>query len=292
MTAADPTPTGRLVLAATPIGDPLDAPARLAPAARRGRRGRGRGHPPAAPAGRRARASRRPAAWSSHHEHNEARVDAGARDDGAGGRDGRPGHRRRDAVGVRPRLPALAARWSTPACRSPTVPGPSAVLAALAVSGLPTDRFCFEGFLPRKGGQRARALAALADEPRTMVFFEAPHRCAADARRRWRRRSAQDRPAALCRELTKTYEEVVRGTLGELTDLGAGARGARRGQPRGRRAPTRPTSTREDLVDRGAQARCEAAASGSRTRAKAVRRRARRPGPWSVRRRGAARGLR
>ncbi len=97
-----------------------------------------------------------------------------------------------------------------------TVPGPSAALAALAVSGLPTDRFCFEGFLPRKGGQRARALAALADERRTMVFFEAPHRCA-QALEAMAAAFGPDRPAALCRELTKTYEEVVRGTLAELT---------------------------------------------------------------------------
>jgi 16S rRNA (cytidine1402-2'-O)-methyltransferase len=95
------------------------------------------------------------------------------------------------------------------------VPGPSAVTAALAVSGLPTDRFCFEGFAPRKAGERARRFGAMADEPRTMVFFESPRRLAAtlaalaDA-------FGADRPAAVCRELTKTYEEVRRGTLGEL----------------------------------------------------------------------------
>jgi 16S rRNA (cytidine1402-2'-O)-methyltransferase len=95
------------------------------------------------------------------------------------------------------------------------VPGPSAVLTALAVSGLPVDRFCFEGFPPRKAGERTRVLAALADEPRTMVFFESPHRtqatlaAMADV-------LGPDRRAAVCRELTKTYEEIVRGTLAEL----------------------------------------------------------------------------
>ena len=95
------------------------------------------------------------------------------------------------------------------------VPGPSAVLAALAVSGLPVDRFCFEGFPPRKAGERAARLRELATEPRTLVFFEAPHRLAvslaamADA-------FGPDRPAAVCRELTKTYEEVRRGPLVEL----------------------------------------------------------------------------
>ncbi len=97
------------------------------------------------------------------------------------------------------------------------VPGPSAVLAALAVSGLAVDRFCFEGFAPRKKGERTRALAALAGEGRTMVFFEAPHRLGdflVDA-------SAvlgAERIAAVCRELTKTYEEVQRGTLAELAE--------------------------------------------------------------------------
>jgi len=105
------------------------------------------------------------------------------------------------------------------------VPGPSAVLTALAVSGLPVDRFCFEGFLPRKAGERARRLAELAAEPRTMVFFEAPHRLApalaamADV-------LGDDRPAAVCRELTKTYEEVRRAGLRELAGWAAeGVRG-------------------------------------------------------------------
>ena len=95
------------------------------------------------------------------------------------------------------------------------LPGPSAVTAALIVSGLPTDRFCFEGFLPRKTGERAARLAALAAEPRTMVFFEAPHRLPATLAA-MAEAFGPDRPAAVCRELTKTYEEVRRGPLGEL----------------------------------------------------------------------------
>jgi 16S rRNA (cytidine1402-2'-O)-methyltransferase len=95
------------------------------------------------------------------------------------------------------------------------VPGPSAVLTALAVSGLPVDRFTFEGFAPRKAGERARTFAALAAEPRTMVFFESPHRTEATLRALADALGA-DRAAALCRELTKTHEEVVRGTLAEL----------------------------------------------------------------------------
>ena len=106
-----------------------------------------------------------------------------------------------------------------------SVPGPSAVLTALAVSGLPVDRFCFEGFLPRKAGERTRRLDLLADEPRTMVFFEAPHRteaallAMADA-------FGADRRAAVCRELTKTHEEVRRDGLGNLAAWAAeGVRG-------------------------------------------------------------------
>jgi 16S rRNA (cytidine1402-2'-O)-methyltransferase len=101
------------------------------------------------------------------------------------------------------------------------LPGPSAVTSALAVSGLPVDRFCFEGFLPRKGGERRRALAALAGEPRTLVFFEAPHRLAetlADLAQAF----GAERPAAVCRELTKTYEEVRRGGLAELAGWAEG----------------------------------------------------------------------
>ncbi|WP_454042963.1 16S rRNA (cytidine(1402)-2'-O)-methyltransferase [Cellulosimicrobium sp. Marseille-Q8652] len=94
-------------------------------------------------------------------------------------------------------------------------PGPSAVLTALALSGLPTDRFCFEGFLPRKAGDRSRALAALVDEPRTLVFFEAPHRVA-EALAAMAAAFGPERPGAVARELTKTYEEVLRGTLGDL----------------------------------------------------------------------------
>src|SRR5919204_380330 len=97
------------------------------------------------------------------------------------------------------------------------VPGPSAVLAALVVSGLPSDRFCFEGFLPRRAGARERRLAELAAEPRTMVFFEAPHRVLAtlDA---MASAFGPQRPAAVSRELTKLHEEVLRGTLAEVTE--------------------------------------------------------------------------
>jgi len=106
-----------------------------------------------------------------------------------------------------------------------SVPGPSAVLTALAVSGLPVDRFCFEGFLPRKAGERSRRLDQLADEPRTMVFFEAPHRTEA-ALQAMSDAFGADRSAAVCRELTKTHEEVRRDTLGNLAAwASAGVRG-------------------------------------------------------------------
>jgi 16S rRNA (cytidine1402-2'-O)-methyltransferase len=101
------------------------------------------------------------------------------------------------------------------------LPGPSAVTAALAVSGLPVDRFCFEGFLPRRAGERRRALAALAGEPRTVVFFEAPHRLTATLLALVEA-FGPDRPAAVCRELTKTYEQIRRGTLRELAEWAAG----------------------------------------------------------------------
>ncbi|HEV7897370.1 MAG TPA: 16S rRNA (cytidine(1402)-2'-O)-methyltransferase [Planosporangium sp.] len=96
-----------------------------------------------------------------------------------------------------------------------SAPGPSAVTTALALSGLPSDRFCFEGFPPRKPGERRTLFTRMASEPRTLVFFEAPHRVAAtlaDLAAAF----GPDRPAALCRELTKVYEEIRRAPLGEL----------------------------------------------------------------------------
>jgi 16S rRNA (cytidine1402-2'-O)-methyltransferase len=130
--------------------------------------------------------------------------------------------------------------------RVTAVPGPSAVLTALAVSGLPVDRFCFEGFLPRKAGERAARLREMAAEPRTLVFFEAPHRLAvmlaalADA-------FGAQRPAAVCRELTKTYEEVRRGGLGELATWAAdGVRGEVTVVVAGAEAP--PPADTADLV--------------------------------------------
>lgn len=95
------------------------------------------------------------------------------------------------------------------------LPGPSAVITALVLSGLASEKFCFEGFAPRKQGARRSWLASLADERRTCVFFESPRRLAAclhDAVEQL----GGDRPAAVCRELTKVHEEVVRGPLGEL----------------------------------------------------------------------------
>jgi 16S rRNA (cytidine1402-2'-O)-methyltransferase len=106
---------------------------------------------------------------------------------------------------------ACAAAGLTVSC----LPGPSAVTTALAVSGLPSDRFCFEGFAPRKHSARSTWLATLAGERRTCVFFESPRRlaeCLADAVDRL----GPDRLAVVCRELTKTHEEVKRGTLAEL----------------------------------------------------------------------------
>ncbi|MEU3273598.1 16S rRNA (cytidine(1402)-2'-O)-methyltransferase [Saccharomonospora sp. NPDC006951] len=105
------------------------------------------------------------------------------------------------------------------------LPGPSAVTTALALSGLPSDRFCFEGFVPRKTGEKARWLAGLVTEPRTVVFFESPHRLAATLGEAMNTLGGARR-AAVCRELTKPYEEVRRGTLAELAAwAGEGVRG-------------------------------------------------------------------
>ncbi|WP_031481505.1 16S rRNA (cytidine(1402)-2'-O)-methyltransferase [Streptomyces bicolor] len=109
--------------------------------------------------------------------------------------------------------------------RVTAVPGPSAVLTALALSGLPVDRFCFEGFLPRKAGERLGRLREVAEERRTLVYFEAPHRLD-DTLAAMAEVFGAERRAAVCRELTKTYEEVRRGGLGELAAWAAeGVRG-------------------------------------------------------------------
>ncbi|MFJ3416881.1 16S rRNA (cytidine(1402)-2'-O)-methyltransferase [Streptomyces sp. NPDC086082] len=105
------------------------------------------------------------------------------------------------------------------------VPGPSAVLTALALSGLPVDRFCFEGFLPRKAGERLSRLREVSGERRTLVYFEAPHRLD-DTLAAMAEVFGAERRAAVCRELTKTYEEIKRGPVGELAEWAAeGVRG-------------------------------------------------------------------
>ena len=204
---------GVLVLAATPIGDPQDAAPRLA---------RELLAADVVAAEDTRRLKRLCAALGveptgsvlSYHEHNESsrtpelldRLRGGARvvvvTDAGMPSVSDPGYR-------------LVSAAVDAGVRVTCVPGPSAVLMALAVSGLPVDRFCFEGFAPRKPGERARMLAALKDERRTMIFFEAPHRLDATLAA-MAEAFGPDRPAAVCRELTKTYEEVRRGPLAEL----------------------------------------------------------------------------
>jgi 16S rRNA (cytidine1402-2'-O)-methyltransferase len=109
------------------------------------------------------------------------------------------------------------------------VPGASAITTALAVGGLPTQRFCFEGFLPSRAGERRSALAALAHEPRTLVFFEAPHRIRAtlaDLAAEF----GGEREAVVARELTKAHESVYRGTLAELGLMAASDENFERGE--------------------------------------------------------------
>ena len=214
---------GVLVLAATPIGDPRDAAPRLAQeiagadvvAAEDTRRlSRLCAALEVSPAG----------SVLSYHEHNEAtrtadllaRLVAGERvvvvTDAGMPSVSDPGYR-------------LVSAAVEAGVRVTCVPGPSAVLMALAVSGLPVDRFAFEGFPSRKAGERLRALQALAAERRTMIFFEAPHRLDATLAA-MAEAFGDDRPAAVCRELTKTYEEVRRGGLRSLAEWAAeGVRG-------------------------------------------------------------------
>jgi len=142
------------------------------------------------------------------------------------------------------------------------VPGPSAVLTALALSALPVDRFAFEGFPPRKAGERARVLAALAHDPRTLVFFEAPHRIA-ETLVAMAEAFGANRPAVVCRELTKTYEEVRRAPLGELAIWAAeGLRGEITVVVAGASAGSTPTVTAEGGDPRKAALAAVAAAYG------------------------------
>jgi 16S rRNA (cytidine1402-2'-O)-methyltransferase len=204
---------GRLILAATPIGNPEDAPVRLARlladadvvAAEDTRRLR------RLAAALEVRARGR---VISYHEHNERDV---APQLVAAAADGATVLVLTDAGMPSVSDPGLRVVREAVEAGVPVtaVPGPSAVLTALALSGLATDRFCFEGFLPRKDGERRRALEALAAEPRTMIFFEAPHRLAATLAAMADVFGA-DRSAAVCRELTKLYEEVRREPLGSL----------------------------------------------------------------------------
>jgi len=207
------TSPGVLVLAGTPIGELRDAPPRLA-AELEG------ADVVAAEDTRRLRrlvtglGIRLRGEVVSYHEHNEAtrtadlvqRLRGGARvvlvTDAGMPSVSDPGFR-------------LVSEAAAAGVRVTAVPGPSAVLTALAVSGLPVDRFCFEGFPPRKAGERGRMLSALATEARTMVFFEAPHRLGATLSA-MALAFGDTRAAAVCRELTKTYEEVRRGPLREL----------------------------------------------------------------------------
>ena len=210
---------GVLVLAATPIGNPADAAPRLAQeiatadvvAAEDTRR-----------FSRLCRALEVNPSGSvvSYHEHNEAtrttdllaRLVSGARvlvvTDAGMPSVSDPGYR----------LVVAAVEADV---KVTCVPGPSAVLMALAVSGLPVDRFCFEGFPSRKAGEKLRSFRSLARERRTLIFFEAPHRLDATLAA-MAEAFGLDRPAAVCRELTKTYEEVKRGPLADLMEWAAG----------------------------------------------------------------------
>ncbi|GLY28724.1 16S rRNA (cytidine(1402)-2'-O)-methyltransferase [Kineosporia sp. NBRC 101731] len=205
--------SGRLVLAATPIGDPEDASVRLSRlietadliAAEDTRRFR---RLAAAlgitPQGR----------VISNHEHNEDYRSTALLEVVAGGGTvlvvsdaGMPGV---SDPGLKAVQAVVEAGFPVTA-----LPGPSAALTALALSGLPTDRFCFEGFPPRTNGKRATAFRGLGAEPRTMIFFESPRRTA-DTLVSMAEAFGGDRQAAVCRELTKTYEEVKRGPLADL----------------------------------------------------------------------------
>ena len=208
-------PVGSIVLAATPIGDVRDASARLVSALE--------GADIVA-----AEDTRRALALASRlgiklggrlvalHDHNEAAKAAGIVEAARGGARvvfvSDAGMPTVSDPGFR--LARAAIEADVPLS---VLPGPSAPLVALALSGLPSDRFAFEGFLPRKDGEATRYLQDLATDPHTLIFFESPRR-AASTLARMARVFGAERRAAVCRELTKEHEEVRRGTLGELAE--------------------------------------------------------------------------
>jgi 16S rRNA (cytidine1402-2'-O)-methyltransferase len=137
------------------------------------------------------------------------------------------------------------------------VPGPSAVLAALAVSGLPTDRFSFEGFLPRKSGERKKLFQSLLSETRTMVFFESPHRID-DSLKDALTVFGPSRQATVSRELTKKFEQTIRGTLPELLEWSANpTKGELVLVIAGNSEANHSTATIEDLLKEVEQGRSE-----------------------------------
>lgn len=208
---------GRLVLCGAPIGDPTDASPRLARALTEA----------TVVAAEDTRRTRRlavvlgielPARVVSYHDANEQSRTPGLVQDMLSGAV--------VALVTDAGMPAvsdpgyrLVAAAAAAGVRVTVVPGPSSVTAALAVSGLPTDRWVFEGFLPRKAGERRTRIQQLATEPRTIVLLEAPHRAAAALEAL--AEGLGERPAVVCRELTKTYEEIVRQPLPALAQWAA-----------------------------------------------------------------------
>ena len=206
---------GSILLAATPIGDVRDASPRVVEALQGA-------DIVAAEDTRRARAlaSRLGIKLGGRlialHDHNEAEQAAGIVEAARGGA--------RVVFVSDAGMPTVSDPGFRLACAAidagvplSVLPGPSAPLVALALSGLPSDRFAFEGFLPRRDGEATRYLQDLATDPHTLIFFESPRRAAATLTR-MAEVLGGDRRAALCRELTKDYEEVRRGTLGELAE--------------------------------------------------------------------------